>query len=171
MKRKGFTLAEIAVVLALSAILMAALISLIATVGKYVNIRKAERAEANELKTIETVFNGLTDFDGADYTFTVVGLRHIPAEHKYTSEINITKTYENDSGETIVADVNSLVYSLDVGADEYAIRTLSFGENKITLGSVGDITFEGRDGLLKCTVEGAAVYMLSVRAASVAAEA
>lgn len=164
MKRKGFTLVELVVAIALSAMIIAALISLIVAITKYTKDRAAEFAEENELNEVEALFNGLSDYDGAEYTFTVVSWIYNPAENKYTSEINVTKT-ENETAKDII----SLVYTLNTGAEEHVIRTLSFGESEITLENVGDITFGGTDGLLKCTVGENAVYMLSVGAATVAA--
>lgn len=164
MKRKGFTLVELVVAIALSALIIAALISLIVAITKYTEDRAAEFAEENELNEIEALFNVLSDYDGAEYTFSVVTWREIPEENKYTSEINVTKS--DDGVET---DIISLVYTLNTGAEEHVVRTLSLGEKEITLENVGDITFGGTDGLLKCTVGENAVYMLSVGAATVAA--
>lgn len=160
MKKKGFTLVELVVALAVSAILAAAIISLVVALTKYTRARQADRAEENELKKIEALFTCLSDYDEAGYSFTVIEREVTYSENKTTSEINV----KNEDAAVVV----SLVYTINTGAEEHVIRTLSFGETEIALEYVGDITFYGQDGILKCAVGDEAVYMLAVRAAKVA---
>jgi len=70
--RKGFTVIELVIVLAVTAVLMTMIVTMSVTISNYTNKAKGQKERENELTTVENfVKDWWNNFDSAEYEYTV----------------------------------------------------------------------------------------------------
>lgn len=143
MKRHGFTLAELVIVIALSSVVLLAITAMVLSISGYSRARSAELEAKNEVALFEARLGAW--FSGFDSVATGA-----PNANGSSLSFQITGA-EGESGRTVSAVFNRERGDLTLGKTDGTVETLSFPH-------LSDVTFskstdEGADpGLVRCTI-------------------
>ena len=134
MKRRGFTLAELSIVIALSAVVLLAIASMVISMQSYSHARAADISRNSALSMVESRMNAwFSSVDSSNYPApTVSGERELIFGDN-ASAYNASATFDSE-GKELLLKIG--------GADS---ETVSCPE-------VADITFACEGNLVKCTV-------------------
>lgn len=142
MKRHGFTLAELVIVIALSSVVLLAITAMVLSISGYSRARSAELEAKNEVALFEARLGAW--FSGFDSVVT-----EAPIADENTLSFRVSGS-DGESGKTVSAVFNPKTGVLTLRKTDGTEETLSFPH-------LSDVTFskstdEGADRLVKCTI-------------------
>lgn len=129
MKRRGFTLAELSIVIALSAVVLLAIASMVISMQSYSQARAADISRNSALSTVESRMNAwFSSVDSSNYPAPTV------------------------SGERELIFGGKASATFDSEGKELSLKIGGAGSETVSCPEVADITFACEGNLVKCTV-------------------
>ena len=141
MKRHGFTLAELVIVIALSSVVLLAITAMVLSISGYSRARSAELEAKNEVALFEARLGAW--FSGFD---------------KSTASEPKTQTSEDGSMLSFqIAGEGTASATFNKGTKQLTLRKTDGTEETLSFPHLSDVTFskstdEGADRLVKCTI-------------------